>query len=96
MDAATPNSITFAVRGPIESADLPGLCRRVCTLLDGHDGDELTCDVAGVGADAGTVEALARLQLAAHRKGCRIKLRNASRELRDLVSLMGLTDVLPG
>ena len=96
MDPVASRAITFAVRGPIDSADLPGLCRRVCALLDGHEGGELTCDVVGLSADAGTVEALARLQLAAHRKGCRVRLRNASSELRDLVALMGLTDVLPG
>ena len=42
-----------------------------------------------------TVEALARLQLAAHRYGCRVTLRNASAELLDLVAFMGLRDVIP-
>jgi ABC-type transporter Mla MlaB component len=52
------------------------------------------CDVAGVPADAVTVDALARLQLVAHRYGCSVRLRNASPELRELVRFMGLRDVL--
>jgi ABC-type transporter Mla MlaB component len=53
------------------------------------------CDVAGIGADAVTVDALARLQLAARRHGCQVRLRNASEELRELLAFMGLQDVLP-
>jgi hypothetical protein len=87
--------IAFAIHGPILRSDLPGLCDRVCALLgDGHAGDAL-CDVGGVEPDAVTVDALARLQLAARRRGCRVRLRNASPALLDLVAFMGLTDVLP-
>ncbi len=52
------------------------------------------CDVAGVSADAVTVDALARLQLAARRYRCRIRLRGASDGLRDLIAFMGLEEVL--
>jgi ABC-type transporter Mla MlaB component len=45
--------------------------------------------------DALAVEALARLQLEAHRLGTSIRLRNASTELVGLIALVGLTDVLP-
>jgi len=88
-------SITFAIEGPIARADLPGLCDRVCALLEGGGGVAL-CNVSGVDVDAVTVDALARLQLAAHRQGCQVRLRNASRELLELVAFMGLSDVLPG
>jgi ABC-type transporter Mla MlaB component len=88
--------ITFGVRGPIERADLPGLCDRVCTLLTANVGQLVDCDVEGVPADVMTVEALARLQLAAQRTGCRVRLRNASPDLLEVVALMGLSDVLPG
>jgi ABC-type transporter Mla MlaB component len=54
------------------------------------------CDVDGVEPDAVTVDALARLQLAAQRHGCRVHLCNASAALLELVDFMGLTDVLPG
>jgi ABC-type transporter Mla MlaB component len=53
------------------------------------------CDVQGFAADAVTVDALARLQLAARRHQCRVRLRGASNELRALVALMGLREVLP-
>jgi ABC-type transporter Mla MlaB component len=55
----------------------------------------LVCDVARVEPDAVTVDALARLQLAARRHGCRVLLRGASPELLELVELIGLTDILP-
>ena len=41
------------------------------------------------------VDALARLQLAARRRGCQVRLRGASDELRGLVGFMGLGAVLP-
>ena len=94
---ATPASttITFAVWGPIEQEDLPGLCERVCGLLGGSGARVAFCDVRGIPPDAVTVDALARPQLAARRAGCQVRLRNPSDELRELVSFMGLADVLP-
>jgi ABC-type transporter Mla MlaB component len=88
--------LSFAITGPIARADLPGLCERVCALLErsGHATLAL-CDVGGVEPDAVTVDALARLQLAARRHGCLVRLRAASRELRELVGFMGLENVLP-
>ena len=86
----------FAIWGPIARDDLPGLCERVCALLECIGAGVVGCDVQGVEADAVTVDALARLQLAARRQGCRIHLRNASSDLLELVAFMGLGDVLPG
>jgi ABC-type transporter Mla MlaB component len=82
------------VWGPIARADLPGLCDRVCNLLAGCDAELVLCDVHGVPPDAVTVDALARLQLAVRRAGCRARLRGASPELRELVAFMGLEDIL--
>jgi ABC-type transporter Mla MlaB component len=87
--------LAFAVYGPIARADLPGLCDRVCALFASARPDLAICDVQGVEPDAVTVDALARLQLAAQRTGCRVLLRNASAELLELVAFMGLEDVLP-
>jgi ABC-type transporter Mla MlaB component len=95
MAAPAPEAMTFAITGPIARADLPGLCARVCGVLERSGARVAHCDVAGVGVDAVTVDALARLQLAAQRRGCRVRLRNASAELRELVAFMGLVDVLP-
>jgi ABC-type transporter Mla MlaB component len=93
MPTAGPNEVTFAIRGPIKRGDLPGLCERVCAILV-ESGELVVCDVAGVDADAVTVDALARLQLAAQRRRCSVRLRNASAELLDLVELAGLENVL--
>ena len=95
MSTFAPRAFTFAIWGPIEREDLPGLCDRVCALLSEHPGAELAwCDVEGVCADAVCVDALARLQLAARRHRCRVCLRGGSPELRELVVFMGLRDVL--
>ena len=95
MAATAPEAIAFAVRGPITRADLPGLCERVCALLETSGADVALCDVGGVDTDGVTVDALARLQLAARRHGCQVRLRHASAELLELVAFMGLRDVLP-
>jgi ABC-type transporter Mla MlaB component len=95
MGASAPQTVTFAIRGPITRADLPGLCARVCELLTTSGAGVVLCDVRGVEPDAVTVDALARLQLGARRVGCQVRLRHASRELIELVEFMGLRDVLP-
>jgi ABC-type transporter Mla MlaB component len=95
MATPGPQTLRFAIRGPLERADLRGLCDRVCTLLTESGAEVAVCDVSGVDPDAVTVDALARLQLAARRHGCRVLLCNASDELRGLVAFMGLRDVLP-
>lgn len=93
MAASGPHIVAFAISGPITRDDLPGLCDRICGILDRND-SVVACDVTGVDSDAVTVDALARLQLAAHRHGCSVQLQHASVELLDLVELMGLTHVL--
>lgn len=47
-------------------------------------------------ADLGTVDQLARLQLAARRTGCAIALTHARQELIDLLRLAGLAGVVGG
>ena len=94
MTASAPQTIAFAIWGPIARDDLPGLTERVCGLLRGSGAALALCDVTGVEPDAVTVDALARLQLAAGRLGCTVRLRNTSAGLRELVALMGLEDVL--
>ena len=93
MAASVPQTV-FSIQGPISRADLPGLCDRVCALLRERAAAVVVCEVGTVEPDAVTVDALARLQLAARRSGCGIRLRNASRELLELVAFMGLEDVL--
>jgi ABC-type transporter Mla MlaB component len=93
--SSAPNTVAFAIRGPIARADLPGLCDRVCALLSESGAEVVRCDVHGVEPDAVTVDALARLQLAARRHGCQVRLCQASDDLLELLAFMGLRDVLP-
>ena len=93
MGSAGPHTVGFTIRGPIAREDLPGLCDRVCVFLTGARAGVVPCDVRGVPPDAVTVDALSRLQLAAQRHGCQVRLRNASAELLALIDLMGLRDV---
>jgi ABC-type transporter Mla MlaB component len=96
MAAPAPQTIDFAITGPIARADLPGLCDRICGLLQGSRAEIALADVGGVEPNAVTVDALARLQLAARRHGCKVYLREASPELLELLDFLGLADVLPG
>jgi ABC-type transporter Mla MlaB component len=95
MALRPPTTIVFTIEGPITRADLPGLCDRVCGLLERSNAGIALCDVSGIYPDAVTVDALARLQLAAKRHGCQVRLRQATDDLLDLVAFMGLQDVLP-
>src|SRR6187402_2715568 len=95
MALDAPRTLELAVEGPIARSDLPGLAARVCALLEARAADIAVCDVRGVEPDAVTVDALARLQLAARRHRCTVRLVHASRELLELVSFMALADVLP-
>jgi ABC-type transporter Mla MlaB component len=83
----------LVIHGALAGADVARLSERLRPQLERGP---VICDVGGLGPiDASTVDALARLQLAARRLGGRILLRNASRELEDLLAFMGLADVLP-
>jgi ABC-type transporter Mla MlaB component len=94
MEAPARRTAAFTIYGPITRADLPGLCERVCAFLEETRAAVVFCDVPEVEADAVTVDALCRLQLAARRHRCQVRLRHASDELLELVAFMGLTDVL--
>ncbi len=95
MSTPGPPAVALVIRGPIARADLPGLCDRVCALLAENRTEIVRCEIQGVEPDAVTVDALARLQLAAHRHRCQVRLCGASDELLSLVAFMGLEDVLP-
>jgi ABC-type transporter Mla MlaB component len=91
---AESKAVYAQIRGPLERRDLPGLYARICAQLAAARGGTLVCDVDAVPVDAVAVEALARLQLGARRHGCRVLLANASKELGELVELVGLEEVL--
>jgi ABC-type transporter Mla MlaB component len=95
MGSFAPQTVAFSIAGPIAPADLPGLSDRITALLRECRAGVVLCDVQGLEPDAVSVEALCRLQVAAGRHGCRVRLRHASAELLELVAFMGLTEVLP-
>ena len=95
MESWPGAAVEFAVRAPLRAADLPGLRDRVCALLQSSGASVAFCDVAGIEADAVAADALARLQLAARRYQCQVRLRGVSDDLRRLIAFMGLDDVLP-
>jgi len=90
------DTITLTLRGRVEREDLDALCSDLDRFLRRSGARRLCCDVGEVQADAVVVDALARLQLVARRRGCRLTLVDPSSELRELVGLMGLGEVLPG
>lgn len=89
-------TLRFSVRGPLARDDLPALYERFCALVSEHAPARILCDVEGVAPDAVAVDALARMQLAARRHHCTVTLTGMHGELRALVALMGLTNVLSG
>ena len=85
----------LVIRGPLTPRDAAALCERARSELERSDAQVLVCDVAALThPDAGTVEALARMALTTRRLGREVRLRDPSRELRELVDLFGLADVL--
>ena len=87
-------TLLLEIRAPLRREDLPGLFARTCELLATERPDVVLCDVAGIEADAVAVDALARLQLAARRNGCRVDFEGASPLLRTLIELTGLRAAL--
>jgi len=66
-------------------------------VLLGCDGDEMVVGrVPGRRPNLAVVEALARLQLEARRRGCSIRLRDPGRDLRELLDLVGLGGLVDG
>jgi ABC-type transporter Mla MlaB component len=95
MAAHGRDTITFAIRGPVVITDLPGLCERFSVLLDLTAPEVAYCEVGDLDVDAVTIDALARLQLTARRRGCEIRLTGVCAELRELLAFSGLETVLP-
>ena len=69
---------------------------QVVVVVASNESGELTCDARALtDPDAATLDALARLQLAARRSGTSVELSNVHRNLADLLALVGLADVIP-
>jgi ABC-type transporter Mla MlaB component len=80
----------------LEPDDVPDLLERLGPRAVRGETTVVLCDLAALSrADMGTVDALARLALRARRLGCAISLRDVSSELRELLALAGLCEILP-
>lgn len=96
MPPRDTSTVELVINGPIARADIPALCDRVRVILEARGrADLVLCDAAALDPDAVTVDALARLQLTARRLGCRVRFLRACGELRELLSFVGLGEVLP-
>ena len=91
---ARSSAATVVIAGPVGSAQAPALCARVREVLAG--GADVVCDLGALTRpDLGTVDALARVALVARRRGCGLGLRRAAPELRELLALAGLAEIVP-
>ena len=95
VDAMTPAVLVLA--GSVTRDEVAGLCDDVRALLDATGARVVVCDVRGIGPPGlGTIDALARMQLAARRAGGRIGLRHPDLALRALLDLVGLAFEVEG
>jgi hypothetical protein len=91
-----PHTVLVIVEDHPDGLDADALCGRIAVLLEGDPVESVVYDVGALAhPDLGTVDALARLQLASRRLGCRVRLLHASVELRELLDLTGLAGVVP-
>jgi len=89
VDAMTPAVLVLS--GPVARDEVPRLCEAVCARLRDTGAHVVVCDVAGLGPPGlTTVDALARMQLAARRAGGGIRLRGPDPALTALLALAGL------
>ena len=94
--AGDPSIVVFVVEARLDHASARALTDRLLVLTDGGIGRVVVCDVGVIlDPDLATVDALARLALDARRAGCRIRLRQACPDLRNLLALAGLAEILP-
>lgn len=90
-----PRAVTIVVwRGRIDPRDVIALCARGALLALAHPHRVIFDVGALLEPDVAVVDAIARLQLTLGRLGCELSLRNPSSELRELIDLAGLADVL--
>jgi STAS domain len=84
----------IALAGRIGPEDADALATCVCAGVAVGESGPLGCDVARVeDPDMGTVDALARMALAARRLGRNVELRRARQDLLELLVLAGLHEL---
>ena len=91
---APPRDPGIALAGRIGPQDADALTTCVCARVAAGEAGPLGCDVARVeDPDMGTVDALARMALAARRLGRNVELRRARPDLLELLILAGLEEL---
>ena len=91
---AGPLSVVLII-DRVEPGDGPGLCERLRQALADNQVDAVTCDLSRVTIrDLAVVDGLARMQLAARRRGAYIRIRAAADDVVRLLTLAGLGDVV--
>ena len=99
MDASRsppePGTIFVVLQGRVSRAEMRWHCERVRFLLEERGAGPVVFDVSGVDhPDAGILDCLARMLLTAKRSGGSMAVRDACPELRDLLDLAGLSELL--
>jgi 23S rRNA U2552 (ribose-2'-O)-methylase RlmE/FtsJ len=85
------------IAGCVEPADVPALLERARAMILAiatNEAKPVVCEVGALRADLAAVDALARLTHAARRLEIEIILSDASPALRELLGMIGLSDVL--
>lgn len=91
-----PATLVLVVLGPVQRSEIQAVCERTRTLLQGDATTDLVCDIAIFERPCAVLlDALARLELVAKRLERSMHLRNASPDMRALLGLTGLAEVLP-
>lgn len=90
-----PGVVTLVLRGTPCRSDAAAVCRDLRRALARSQPAVVVCDLRGMATpDLVAVEFLTRLRLVAHRRGVVLHLDHPSEELRQLVALTGLTEIL--
>jgi len=90
-----PSALTLTVDS-LRPADVPALVERVARREPARAQSAVVCDLRDLSdADLRTVDALARLALGVRRLGLAVRLSDPPPELRELLDLAGLHDVVP-
>ena len=92
-----PNSasVVLTLVGAIDDTQIASLCGTLRACLEPGGAEVVTCDARRAVACFGLVGALARLQLIAREHGGTLRITGVRSELRVLIDLAGLADVLP-
>lgn len=89
-----PRAPGIALAGRIGPDEAAALEACVCARVAAGESGPLACDVARIeDPDMGTVDALARMALAARRLGRSVELRRARPDLLELLILAGLEEL---